>query len=300
MFKNIKNDISRKLLFYQRDLKTKGLYWSIIHRLYKIPLFKTVLSPIVNNLKQEFVIIERLKIFINKSDISVSEGLLQYGIWEEYTTKIIKENIKKGDTVLDLGAHIGYDTLIMAKLVGPKGKVYSFEPDSKNFELLKKNVEVNHFKNVILINKAVNDKSKVLKFYISQENTADHRLYDSNDNRNYVEIQSVSLDDYFKKTIKVDFVKMDIQGSEVKALLGARKIISFNKRIKILTEFWPLGLKLSGYGPKALLDFFEKNNFSVQELDENNKKLLTISKEDLLKKYGMGDDIYTNLLCVKK
>lgn len=70
-------------------------------------------------------------------------GLLTHEIHEPLMTEIIKRETKEGDVVLDIGAHIGYYTLMFARLVGKEGKVFAFEPDPDNFTLLKKNIEIN-------------------------------------------------------------------------------------------------------------------------------------------------------------
>ena len=92
------------------------------------------------------------------------------GTYSEYETDVMKKIVKKGDVDLDLGANIGYYTLIFAKIVGKNGKVFAFEPDLTNFTLLKKNVEINGYKNVVLINKAVSDKTGKLKLFLNERN----------------------------------------------------------------------------------------------------------------------------------
>ena len=74
--------------------------------------------PLINILRPNFTLIDNFKLYIDKSDRIVSEKLLVYKKWEEYETKIFKENLKTGDTVLDIGAHIGYYTLIASNKVG--------------------------------------------------------------------------------------------------------------------------------------------------------------------------------------
>ena len=83
----------------------------------------------------------------NKGYVALS--LLTKNIHERWGTKIVENYVKEGDYVVDLGANIGYYTLIFAKLVGKKGKVFAFEPDKDNFRLLKKNIQTNCYSNIV-------------------------------------------------------------------------------------------------------------------------------------------------------
>lgn len=298
----IHKKIVDNLCIYRQDIKTKGLYWSIIHRIYKIPYFKKIISPIVNLLKPDFLTIEGNQMYIDKKDTAVSQELLLSGKWEEFETNLFKSNIKYGNIVLDIGAHIGYYTLIAAKIVGTKGKVYAFEPNQKTFEILKKNVEKNGYKNVILVNKAISDKNGQAELYLNEENTGDHRLYNSRDKRKSIKVETITLDTYFKdNNIKINLIKMDIQGSEVKALRGSKTIIKRNKDIKIISEFWPKGIKLSGEETIFYSKMFNKKKFKFYEINEQEKKLKKILFIDFLKNLAHeNSEYYTNLFIIKR
>ncbi|HVA96930.1 MAG TPA: FkbM family methyltransferase [Candidatus Acidoferrales bacterium] len=297
---NLFSKVIANLQIYKKDLKTKGIYWSIVHRLYKVPSLKKQLVPIVNKLKPDFVIAQNHKIYIDKKDSIVSEVLLSEKIWEPYETKIIKRKIKKGDIVVDIGAHIGYYTLIAASIVGDKGKVYAFEPDPSNFHLLKKNINVNGYTNVVTVNKAVSNKNGNKRLYLNDENRGDHRVFDSGDKRKSIAIAVVTLDDFFKdKKETIDFMKMDIQGSEVFAMKGARKIVDKSKKIKFITEFMPFELDQSGSSAEEYLRLLKNNKFKIYRLDEVREKLIPINPEKLLRLYNDNKHYLTNLLCYR-
>jgi len=120
----------------------------------KYVVVRKILHYIEHYLKSDFIMIQGSKMFLGEGDplnISIE------GVWEESSTKIFKNSINEGDIVVDVGASIGYFTLLAAKLVGNKGKVFAFEPGPENFKILKKNVEVNKYDNVILEQKSVSD-----------------------------------------------------------------------------------------------------------------------------------------------
>src|SRR5262249_42101912 len=108
-------------------------------------------------------------------------------VYEPFETELVQSLVHENDTVVDVGANIGYYTLIFARLVGPRGRVFAFEPDPGNFALLKKNVEANRYKNVVLVNAALSDEPATLKLYLSEENRGDHRIYPSDDQRRTIQ-----------------------------------------------------------------------------------------------------------------
>lgn len=300
MWNKIRDKFINNLRIYKYDIKTKGLYWSVVHRIYKIAYLRVIFTPLINFFKPEYLMIQGNKLFIDKQDEVVSQELLQSGKWEEYETDLFKKNIKKGDIVLDIGAHIGYYTLLAARMVGNKGKVYAFEPDLRNFEILKKNVKENKYENVILINKAVSNKDGEAILFLNYENTGDHRIYNPKDKRKSIKIQTVTLDNFFKnKSKKVDLIKIDIQGSEARAFKGAQNLIKQNKNIKILTEFWPHGLELSGSSAKEYAGLLTKNMFQVYDINEKEKTVKCTNMKALLKHLKSDFDNYKYLLCVK-
>ena len=133
-------------------------------------------SKIVHFSKSDFVEIEGRKIFTRNND---GLALSIFKIYEPDQTEIVKKYVHEGDIVIDVGAHVGYYTLLMAQLVGKNGKVYSFEPDPVNFQLLKKSVEINEFENVILIQKAVSDTNEKVKLFLGDDDRAINRIYDA-------------------------------------------------------------------------------------------------------------------------
>ena len=300
MYKRIVKKIKSNLKIYRNDIETKGFYWSVVHRIYKFRTLKRIISPFVDYLKPDFLIIDRHKLYIDKKDTAVSQELLLSGTWEEFETNLFKNNIKPDDIVIDIGAHIGYYTLIAARLVGQKGKVYAFEPNPDTFQILKRNVKENGYKNVVLINKAISDKDSEAKLFLNKSNTGDHRLYDSKDNRKFVDVSTISLDSYFRdKNKKINLIKMDIQGSEVKAFKGGLKTIRKNKYIKIITEIWPMGISLAGNTISQYLDMLANENFKYYEIDEKKKRLKDINLLNIYNNTKREKDFYTNLLCIK-
>jgi FkbM family methyltransferase len=222
------------------------------------------------------------------------------GVYEPLETEIVKREVKKGDTVLDLGANIGYYTLILARLVGEGGKVYAFEPDTTNFSWLEKNVEINGYKNVVLVPKAVSNKTGKARLYLSKDNRADHSIYDAHDGRQYIEIEAVRLDDYFKNYDgKIDFIKMDIQGAEGEALRGMSELLR-NNNVKMLMEFSPSGLERSGMKPEECLKLVTGLGFRLYEIVGREKEMKPVNIPELLERFTKEEKKRTNLWCLPR
>ena len=156
----------------------------------------------------------------------------------------LKQIIKPGMTIVDIGANIGFYTILFAELVGENGKVYAFEPENINFKRLKKNVS--KYNNVFIENAAVGKESGNIKLYHSKDLNVDHQTYDSGENRTISEIRSIALDDYFSKGEKIDFLKIDIQGYDYFAIAGMKNTIARSDKLMIFGEFWPYGLNKAG------------------------------------------------------
>jgi FkbM family methyltransferase len=254
-------------------------------------------STIISQLKSDFAIVQGHKMFLGPKD---SLQLSINGIYEELETNIVKKEIKPGDIILDIGANIGYYTLIFANLVGKNGKVFAFEPEPSNFELLQKNIHMNNYKNIIFEQKAVGKVEKKIDLYLSEKRTGMHRIYKSkHTSDNSVPVDMINLDNYFMNNYKnqeINFIKIDIEGSEFGALQGLQNILK-NENIKLLTEFIPDSIREFGAYPEEFIKLLQSNNFSIYCTDDQNKKIIKMDGYDeIIEKFPNG----TNLFCKKE
>jgi|APSaa5957512535_1039671.scaffolds.fasta_scaffold00928_11 FkbM family methyltransferase len=284
--------IKKKILkTYKKSLKKFGGHKLTRNGLIK-KSFNVVNSFAISQLNESKIIINNQIMYLDEKD---SLQLNFNGNFEPVETEIVKKEIKENDIVLDVGANIGYYSLIFAQLIGKSGKVYSFEPDPTNFEILKKNILVNKHENVILENKAVSNKEGNLKLYLSTENNGMHRIYPSKWCKESIDINSIKIDNYFNKNQKIDFIKLDIEGAEYDALLGMESIIQNNENIVIFIEFVPTSLEEHGTNPEKVIDFFINHKFKIFKINNIAEKKEEISKEELLN--FKNKDKVTNLIC---
>ena len=102
-----------------------------------------------------YIVVDGLTMYLNPRDRVITPSMLAYGTWEPVETSLLLDNLRPGDTVIDVGANVGYYTLLAARKVGPRGKVVAFEPDPESFSFLKRNVKANGFTNVVLEQKGL-------------------------------------------------------------------------------------------------------------------------------------------------
>lgn len=205
--------------------------------------------------------------YVDPEDGGVGEFLLNNAIYEADETKLLSILLKPGMTFIDIGANIGYFTVLAAKAVLKEGLVIAFEPDPHNVKLLMKNIKVNKLKNVTIVNKAVSDKPGHVRLFLSEVNSGDHRIYDGKDDeyfnagmpRREIKVETTTLEEYLCGNSRTaDVIKMDIQGAEYAALQGMKRTLNQNPAIVLFAEFWPYGIKSCGHDPVCfLMDLFD-------------------------------------------
>lgn len=259
---------------------------------------KIIMKKFESNFKSDYAIVQGSKMFLDPGD---SLDLSINGVYGELDTKIIREEIHEGDIVIDVGANIGYYTLIFAQLVGSSGKVFAFEPEPKNFEILKKNIEINNYQNIVAEQKIVSDKSGIVKLFIAEHGIVGHRINQQKSSQKFIEVESIILDNYIKKLNldnKINFIKIDVEGSEPKVLEGAKEIMQKSNQLKIFTEFNREAVEEYGIEPKEMIDLFYRNGFKIYLPNyKENKINLTNVNELLTSKETLLENI--NLLCKK-
>ena len=241
------------------------------------------------------------KMYLNKSDNDHSRALAVGNLWEIDESKILENYIKNGMNVVDLGANIGYYTVLFSKWVGPQGKVFAFEPDPKNFKLMLKNISANHCNNVTAEQKAVSNSSETGTLYQSIENPGAHRIiqfyaYQNDDLRKRIDIEQLTLDSYFDTKNKIDLIKMDLEGSEMMALEGMKETIENNKNMMIFAEFWPYGIEKSGYSPKDFIETLIQLGFQIFTLKDGKKENISLDYT-MINDYGLFSQ--AKLFCEK-
>ena len=165
--------------------------------------------------------------------------------------------LKAGDIVVDAGAYPGDYAVFASRKVGKTGKVICFEPDSENRKVLRKNLEKERMNNFIIVPKGVWNKEEILKIKDFEG------LHTEITNKGKKEVEVTSIDKELENLgiDKVDVIKMDIEGAEVKAVEGCRRILGENKVFFIIASYHIVDGKRTSY---FLEDFFKKHGYKIK------------------------------------
>jgi len=184
---------------------------------------------------------------------------LGYGEYEVGTSRLFESMLRPGMIVVDAGANIGYYTVLGSKLVGRTGKVFAFECDPRNLEVLKRNVNHNGCDNVIILPSAVSDKDGKSLFFSNHEDSSQSSLHPVSGGvlGERVIVDTVTLDSFFSRLNwpRVDLVKLDIEGAELAALRGMGTLVSRNPGLMLIVEYAPTLLRAAGIEPGYLLEY---------------------------------------------
>lgn len=213
---------------------------------------------------------------------------------DRFEIALLKQHLRPGDTVLDIGANIGFYAQLLSQLTAPNGQVHCFEPDALNYQHLKHAVE--GLGNLHIYQKAVGPQTTTLKIYTSKELNVDHRTYRPEVYEQELEVEAVSIDDCFGGQ-KVDFIKMDIQGFEMQAIQGMQQVLAANSQVKILSELWPYGLRTAGSSVSSYLSFLTDRGFNCYLMVGRDLQLLDTVKASQLE--GEPKENYYNIFCTR-
>lgn len=151
------------------------------------------------------------------------------GETEKICQAVVAEKLQSGDVFYDLGANLGFFSLLAARIVGPTGKVFSFEPDVQIAERLRRNAGRNGLSNIAVVELGVWSASGTLNFITADSSSPDRGVgrFQQNDNRTEgIPARCVSLDDFVRGAPAPRAIKCDVEGAEVEAFRGAEDLLS--------------------------------------------------------------------------
>jgi FkbM family methyltransferase len=213
-------------------------------------------------------------------DRSVMQNIIyNYGLYEPEVTNFLIHTLKPGDTFIDIGANLGYFTVLASSLVGQNGRVISFEPLRTTFEYCKSNIELNQLKNADLYKYALWDKNQIKEFNFSDFDGGDSHAVSTENVYNNTSIkEKVECIKMDQLNLRPNTIKMDIEGSEPFALSGMYKTLE-EFRPTIVLEVNRFCLKnYFGLDSEDIWNILSGLNYKISLLSEKNQELIKTLK----------------------
>ena len=190
---------------------------------------------------------------------------------------VIRNEIKKlktGQTFLDIGANIGYFSLLASRAVGNEGTVISVEPSNREFKVLIKNIDLNRASNILAINCAAADSLRIEKINIEPDHTGLNRISSANSTTTKQPTLAARIESMIpQKTLPIHLAKIDTEGYEMYSLLGMDKLLSRRQIKKIIVEISPEFLAQHGQDWRDIYEFLRDYElFPEKNTDKNNKQ----------------------------
>lgn len=216
----VRHVFSRLMRFFPKE---HGKY-SILTRIY----FRW-LAP-----SSTYVIVDNLHFGI-RMNLDLSEylqaHLFVFGSYELPTVRFLRRYLQRHDVVFDVGAQIGYLSLVMGKAAEGGTTIYSFEPETTNAMRLRNNVQLNGLANVNIEQCALSDKTGTLKLFLSRDNNAGTHstvFVEHNVSTDYIEIPATTIDAFVeaRSIPRLDLIKIDVEGAELEVILGGTRTLS--------------------------------------------------------------------------
>ncbi len=214
--------------------------------------------------------LDGFSIYVRESDAAVGRGV-KTGSYEPNVTAVFQKHLKPGMHVLDIGANIGYFTMLSAALVQQQGSVMAIEPNPENAKLVELSRRANKFENITIVQAGAGRALGLLVLNTAYSNgTTSELSEDVAHLADAVTVPCLRLDDIVPKDKKIGFVKIDIEGAEYNALLGASELIRRCHPV-IVSEFSPgLMRGISGVDGEEYLRFVLDFGYDVSVINPNS------------------------------
>lgn len=249
----------RHLLANVRTFGVRYLIFNIPYQLLKLIKQKNKIS---RNNQDVIRKVNGYKMMLNSSKKGIHSDLLEAGIREPLATKIVEKKTKPGEVVLEVGANIGYYTIMQSKIIGKSGRIYAIEPISDNLNYLRRNINLNNLKNVEVHPIALREKNKKLEIFTFEEANLNSAIKWSDRNLGSETVVGMTMDSFLKGKRSPNWIRMDVEGYEWNILMGAKKSLK-NKNLKNLFIEVHFDL-LPRKKIEAIFKLLKENNFKIK------------------------------------
>lgn len=219
----------------------------------------------------EIPVLSQYRMLVDSSSGGMHPHLLHEGVYEKKTTALLQRTLKPGMVFVNVGANIGYFTVLAASLVAPGGKVFAIEPDPENVTFLRKNLALNGCVDAVTVGTCCfGDHEGTVTLHKDATNRGNHSLAAGNvvQEQTSILVPCTTIDRFFRdRPGRIDVMKIDTQGAEGLILEGAVETIRSHPEMNLIIEFWPFGLRNVGSDPEALLALLRREGFTLEAID---------------------------------
>ncbi|MFN7922254.1 MAG: FkbM family methyltransferase [Bryobacteraceae bacterium] len=212
------------------------------------------------------------RVRVDLRDRIIGRSVFIYHAYETELQRLMSHMALAGGVCVDVGANIGLHTIEMSALAGDRGKVFAFEPETHNYELLRYNLEANGCGNVQALNFGVSDGEGVAFMRLSDINFGDHRLATGAEvSPSSPQVKLISLDKALDGVPQgaIRFIKIDVQGHEMQVIRGMERTLARNPDAILMIEVSPDILPKVGSSASELMGFFVNRGYRAWELQDH-------------------------------
>ena len=219
-----------------------------------------------------------------EQDKFVSRRIREEGVWEPYETSLVLSLLRPGDVFVDVGANIGYFSVLAASVVGDAGAVFAFEPDPENFRLLRANAGLNGLARcIVAVEAGLAAAAGDGHLFLSEDNLGDHQIYAADEARSSLPITLYNGSRYLVGRLqRLDLLKVDTQGSEYEVMNGLLPLLcELPRPPRIIIELTPHSLRQAGSSGRALIELLATLGQPLWIIDHIEHRLAASSAEEL-------------------
>jgi FkbM family methyltransferase len=225
------------------------------------------------------------EVLVDRFDTQIKKHIFFQGYFEWAETNFVRNSLRPGQTFVDVGANIGWHTLMAASRVGSSGRVVAIEPAASTFLELQSNVQLNRFRNVTMHQLGLSDREGSVEIFRNNEDdSGGNTMFRSADHVPLETVQARRGDDVLSEAgvEVIDLLKVDVEGAEMLVLRGLERFFSEGRIKSMMLEINAPQLRSAGASPQDLLDFVHANGFSVADIRSPEKLLITLPAEHTL------------------
>ena len=239
------------------------------------------------------------QLYVRLNDRFIGAAIAKQKTYEPQVTQIVRDLLQPGATFLDIGANIGYFSMLAAACLQNTGRVIAFEPVEQNRELFNLSVQANNFQNIELHPHAVSDSEQTFALDIGGRNSNSRIISVEQGSGGNPQVTAVPLDTFLRDLTALDLIKIDIEGAEPLALKGMRALVAKHRPI-IISEFSPdLITQTSQVEPVSYLDQLVELGYTLRIIDDTGQNSEAQTPQQIIARFAKTADlVHVDLLAV--